>query len=146
MPKFNLVRKFVVIASLCIAIAGCSTQTNNETKPEPAKQEAKSDVPTHVTTKLVYQENLDHWKITLSPYVKDGQWVCDVHAEYLGDTPAQNVSYQLGGSIVKTNGVQPHSGMSAQGYVIKVGQDIDIAFTREENEKEMHGKAKYQVQ
>jgi hypothetical protein len=67
---------FVVIASLCIAVTGCSTQTNNETKPEPAKQEAKSDVQTQVTTKLVSQENLDHWKIILSPYVKDGQWVC----------------------------------------------------------------------
>jgi hypothetical protein len=69
-----------------------------------------------------------------------------IHAEYLSDTAVQNVSYQLGGSTVKTNGIQPHSGWSSQGYAIKVGQDIDIAFTWEENGKKMKGKAKYQVQ
>lgn len=130
------VKWFYCILATFMIITGCSTTTNSNDNTELPKQ---------ISVKPISQENIYHWKITISPKLSNDKWVCDIKAEYIGDLPTGSVSLQGGGGIIQTRGVKPHDYIQFNDYVLKMNRNIELNLTWEENSRELKGKAVFEV-
>lgn len=106
--------KFLYGISIIILffLSGCSTNNND----------IKIELPKQLITNLKSQENLDLWSISLVPKLTGDNWVCDINATYLGDSPTGNVTIQAGGAQIQTSRINPNESIKFSGYALQISR------------------------
>lgn len=134
-------KRLVILCFMATIFTACSDSAETR-KPMTVSE----NTPSALHVKLKSKENMENWKVTVTPTSISNEVKFKIEAIYVGENQIFSPSISVGGITVSTSHVERNNGFSVSDFNFsKDNKELEVKLSWTENNRAHDGKSIFEI-